>query len=194
MQNTAQNRGICHRQLLRMARLANFPTEVESVKELVDTLIDNCRDEQHVAATVTVWVRTMEWAPRPADLVMQAMAFPEQRPTFDACRQCQNSGIAAKRVLVTRRTHGPGYDMDPLPAPRTESEWEAQKAQILPGQDIYEVADWCDCGLGRWRKQQDLARQAAQADAVKVAQEKQLARRANQLAKMDFKAAAAGRD
>jgi hypothetical protein len=196
MTRTKPNVDMCTRQVMRLAQLGKFPADPEDpqpLMDLVQTLLESCRDEAHAAATVKAWLMSSAWAPLPADLVAMSMAFPEEPPKFDRCRLCANSGIAPGRFLITWRTHGGGYDKDPLPMPQTHQEHQAQWAACQEGQEIVEISDWCKCGFGQWKRQRDAEYRSTLNSAVEMAKQKQIAARASQIAKADFKSLQGGR-
>lgn len=172
MQDTEPNREMCLRQLKRMAGLPNFPNEPEPLNELLETLVDSCRDEKHLAATVTAWVRSQQWAPRPVDIAMQAAEFQEEARVYPKCSDCGNSGLSSRRCLVTRRTKGGGHDIDPLPEPKDYAEHLAQNARVADGQEIMQFSDYCACPRGRRMREANIAedtRKAAKSPVQKQA-------------------------
>lgn len=185
MQDSDPNRKMCLRQLMRMQGLSGFPTAPEAVNELLETLVESCRDEKHLAATVTAWVRNQQWAPRPVDLAMQAAEFQEPERVYPKCSACQGSGLSSQRMLVTRRTHGGKYDADPLPEPANYAELQAQNARVGDGQEIMQFSDYCACPRGRRMREANLAEEARKAEKAGV-------KRAKDLERADWKTAAGG--
>lgn len=195
MLDSQPNRDMCMRQLMRMAGLPGFPSAEEAMNELLETLVDSCRDEKHLAATVTAWVRSQQWAPRPVDLAMQAAEFQEPERVYPKCSQCGNSGLSSQRMLVTRRTHGGKYDVDPLPEPQNYAELQAQNARVADGQEIMQFSDYCACPRGRRMREANIAEDARK--AAKSPIQKQGKRASDDLRRgsaTDYKMAAGGGD
>lgn len=103
MHDSQPNRDMCLRQLMRMGGLPSFPTTEEAVGELIETMLEFCRDIDHAEETVTGLSRCLEFAPRPKDIIDQAAMIHAVAPEFPYCAICNTSGIApAVRVVMIR--------------------------------------------------------------------------------------------
>lgn len=79
--------------VFRLSGTRDFPQRAEGIKELVDTLQRESRDDAHAKRIIDAWLLENRFAPTPADLRALALQTDRERiPRYWECGTCHGTG------------------------------------------------------------------------------------------------------